>query len=156
MTNMEQGDPLFEKAVALGKQGKHREAADIFLDLASNSDNFFRKGGMLLYVAHAFKEMEQFDRARKQLEAVHGLLHLPPDLALSSADEATRRGLLIGIELEDPRISAGEQNLQEAVDKLDLLLAKHRADLLKPNFGEIYQTVRRDRAFLLADMGRFE
>jgi tetratricopeptide (TPR) repeat protein len=118
--------------------------------------NLFRKAGMLLYVAHAFKEMGQFHLAGNQLEVVRGLLHPPSNIGLSSADEATRRQLLIGMELEDARISAGEQKLQEAVDKLDLLIAKHRSDLVDRNFAEIYQTVRRDRAFLLADMGRFE
>jgi len=128
----------------------------VFQFVSRNVPNLFRKAGILLYAAHAFKEMDQFDRARSQLEAARGLLQLPLDIGLSGADDETRRSLLIEIELEDARISAGEQKLQEAVDKLNFLLTEHRSDLLNINFDEIYQTVRRDRAFLLADTGRFE
>jgi tetratricopeptide (TPR) repeat protein len=153
---MDDSDSQFEKAVALARQGKHREAIDIFLGLANNTDNLFEKAEMLINAAHAFKEIEQFDLARNQLAAVRGLLHLPSHVPPSTANDAIRSGLLINLELEDARISAGEQKLEEALDKLNLLLTTHRSDLLKPNFAVTYQTVRRDRAFLLADSGHFE
>ena len=111
---------------------------------------------MLIYVAHAYKEMGQFQLARNQLEAVHGLLHLPSDMALTSADDETRRGLLICLELEDARIVAGEEKIQEAIDQIDVLLAKYRSDLLSSNLAEIYQVIQRDRAFLLSHLRRFD
>ena len=156
MANESDSNWLFEQAVALREKGKHKEAADIFLGLATGADRPLDKAGMLLNVAHASKEMGQFDLARSHLEATRDLLRLPSGITLSNVDEENRRGLVIGVELEDARIFAGEHELQAAIDKLDLLLAKHRSDLLKPNFADINQTVQRDRAFVLADLGRFK
>lgn len=61
---------VFDKALALRDEGKYREAADLFLDLAKDTDNLFEKAGMLLNTTHALKGSGRFDLAKNQLDLV--------------------------------------------------------------------------------------
>jgi len=81
---------------------------------------------------------------------------LSPNAVLGNADDENRRRLLIWAELEDARIVAAEERLQEALGSLSRILANHQSELSKPGFAEIFQAVQRDRAFLLTDMGSFQ
>ena len=156
MTNLDNSDLLFKKAVALTDEGNHRQAADLFFALAKNTDNLFQKACMLVYVAHALQQMGDSDSSRNQLETARNLLHHASDVALSDADEEWRLSVLIGIELQESRMLADEHKLQEALDKIDVLLDKHRSGLLRAKFAETHQIVRCDRAYRLADLGRYE
>jgi tetratricopeptide (TPR) repeat protein len=147
---------LFDKAMTLRDQGKYKEAADLFLDLAKATDDLFEKAGMLLNLTHTLKASGSLDLARSQLNTARELLSLPPNAVLGNADDENRRRLLIWAELEDARIVAAEDRLQEAIGSLNGILADHRSELSKPGFVEIYQAVRRDRAFLLTDIGSFQ
>lgn len=139
--------------MALKQEGKHNEAADLFLDLAKRTDNIFEKAGMLLNATNALKDSGRLDLAENQLQVVRELLVLPLGAALGAKDEEDRRALLIGVELEDARISAVQDKWQEAMAKLSGILANHQSELCKPSFARIYQAVQRDRAFLLAGRG---
>lgn len=147
------GNSLFDKALSLSERGNHEEAARLFALLASKTDNLFDRAGILLNVAHEFKELRDFQHARIQLQAVRELLSVDPSVSLASADEENRRGLLIGTALEDARIWAAEEKVEEAIDKLNSLLADHQSELARPAFENIKQLIQRDRAFLLADIG---
>jgi len=46
--------------------------------------------------------------------------------------------------------------LEEAIEKLDDALAKYKADLQEPGFVELYQTIQRERAFVLTDIGSMQ
>ena len=144
---------LFDKALSLGERGNHEEAARLFALLASKTDNLFDKAGILLNVAHEFKELRDFQHARIQLEVVHELLSVDPSVSLASIDEENRRGLLIGAALEDARIWAAEEKVTEAIEKLNSLLADYQLELAKPAFESVKQLIQRERAFLLTDIG---
>lgn len=146
----------FEEAMALRDQGKFKEAADLLLSLAKATDDLFEKAGMLLNLTHTLKASGSLDLAKSQLNAARELLTLPPNAVLGNADDENRRRLLIWAELEDARIVAAEEGLQEALDSLSRTLANHQSELYKPGFTEIYQAVQRDRAFLLTDLGSFQ
>jgi tetratricopeptide (TPR) repeat protein len=151
-----QNNPTFDKAMALRDEGKYKEAADLFLDLAKSTDNLFQKAGMLLNATHSLKGAGRLDLARNQLDAVRELVSFSPDAALGAVDVGNSRKLLIGIELEDARIFAAEKKLEEALAKLNSILTDHRSELHQHSFAEIYQAVQRDRAFLLTDLGYCE
>jgi tetratricopeptide (TPR) repeat protein len=151
-----QNNPIFDQAVALRQEGKYREAADLFLELARDTEDLFEKAGLLLNVTQALQAAGRRDLAKNQLAAVRELLFRTADAVLSGADEENRRRLQIGVELEDARISAAQDKLQEAMAKLNGILANHQSELLKASFADIYQAVQRDRAFLLADSGSCE
>lgn len=146
----------FQEAMALRDQGKYKEAADIFLSLAKAAEDLFEKAGMLLNLTHTLKASGRLDLAKSQLNAARELLSLPPDAVLGNADDENRRRLLIWAELEDARISAVENGLQDAIERLNSILANHQSEMGKPSFAEIYQAVQRDRAFLLTDLGSCE
>ena len=147
---------LFDKAMALRDQGKYKEAADLFLDLAKATDDLFEKAGMLLNLTHTLKALGSLDLARSQLNAARELLSLPPNAVLGNADDENRRRLLIWAELEHARIVAAEDRLQEAIGSLNSILADHRSELSKSGFAEIHQAVQRERAFLLTSLGSFQ
>jgi tetratricopeptide (TPR) repeat protein len=147
---------LFQEAMTLRDQGKYKEAADLFLDLAKATDDLFEKAGMLLNLTHTLKASGSSGLAKTQLSAARELLSLPRNAALGNADEENRRRLLIWAELEDARISVAENGEEDAVNRLDGILANHQSELSKPAFAEIYQAVQRDRAFMLADLGCFQ
>jgi tetratricopeptide (TPR) repeat protein len=149
-------EKLYELGLQLTEKGKHSEAVALFLTLANDTNNVLDKAGLLLNASHAFKELGQFDKARQHLRSVRELLAPSSGNQDSEIDEDNRRGLLIGAELEDARISAGEDALTEAVEKLNAILATHKIYLEQESFAGILQLVRRDLAFLLVDLRRCE
>jgi tetratricopeptide (TPR) repeat protein len=146
----------FDNALAFREAGKYKEAADLFLDLARDTDDLFEKVGMLLDATHALKGSGRVDLAKNQLDLVRELLSLPSGTPLSSADDENRRRLVIGAELEAARISAEEKKLPEAMAKLDSILTDHQSELRNPGFVDIYWAIQRDRGFRLTDLGSFE
>ena len=62
------------------------------------------------------------------------MLHDTSNVVLSDVNEEWRLAVLIGIELQESRMLAGEQKLQEALDKIDVLLDKLRSGLLRAKF----------------------
>src|SRR5262245_46203596 len=149
-------EKIFEHGLELTEKGEHREAVALFLTLANDSSSVLEKAGLLLNASHAFKELREFDSARQHLRSVRHLLELPTDDQDSKVDEDDRRGLVIGAELEDARISAGEDRLTEAVEKLNAILATHKTYLGREDFAGILQLVQKDLAFLLVDLRRCE
>ena len=149
-------EKIFEHGLELTENDKHREALALFLTLANDTNNVLEKAGLLLNASHAFKELREFDTARQHLTSVRHLLALPTGNEETEIDEDDRRGLLIGAELEDARISAGENRLTEAVEKLNAILATHKAYLGRESFAGILQLVQKDLAFLLVDLRRCE
>src|SRR5580698_521238 len=107
---------LFQEAMTLRDQGKYKEAADLFLDLAKATDDLFEKAGMLLNLTHTLKASGSSGLAKTQLSAARELLSLPRNAALGNADEENRRRLLIWAELEDARISVAENGEEDAVN----------------------------------------
>ncbi len=149
-------NPIFDKAVALRDEGRYAEAADLFLDLAKDTDNLFEKAGMLLNATHALKGSGRLDQATNQLELARELLSLPQGVPLGGADDENRRRLLIWLELEDARISAAVSGPHEAIEKLNSILADHQSELGNPGFAEICLAVRRDLGFRLTDLGSYD
>jgi tetratricopeptide (TPR) repeat protein len=145
-----------DRALALKEEGKHNEAAELFLYLAKRTDRAFERAGMLLNVTDSLKSAGHLAAARDQLDAVRGLLAIPQDAALAKADEEMRHRILIGVELEEARISAAEGEAGDAMARLNSILAGHGAELGKHGLADLYQAIQRDRAFLLADSGRCE
>ena len=148
-------DQTLRRAITYAEQGSYEQAAQLFLDVSRSIDNFLEKAGMLLNVVHTLKDAGDLDGARKQLAAARELLALPPSTRLGLTDEQNWRMLLIGVELEDARLIAKEGRSREAIAKIDSILAEHQYELTNSNFPEVYLGVRRDRAFLLTDLGSF-
>lgn len=138
---------IFGNALALRDAGKYKEAADLFLDLAKDTDNLFEKAGMLLNATHALKGSGMFDLARNQLDLAREMLSFPPGSALGNEDDENRRRLIIWAELEDARISAAQDKLHEAMEKLNNALTNHQSEFRSARFADIYQTVQRDPHF---------
>lgn len=149
-------DRLFREGTDLEAKGKYREAAQIFLNLSAIAENGMLKINSLIHATHALKETGQLKAARDLLEKTRSFLSIVSDGQLDGAEKEYIHGLEINLDLEAARITAGEGNAQGAVAELELLLAKHRSNLQIPSFAEIYRMVRRERACLLADLGRFE
>jgi tetratricopeptide (TPR) repeat protein len=145
-----------DKALALKEEGKHNEAAELFLCLAKQTDRAFERAGMLLNVTDSLKSAGHLAAARDQLDAVRELLIIPDDAALAKADEEMRHRLLIGVELEEARMSAAAGETGDAIARLNATLASHRAEMGKRGFADLYQAIQRDWAFLLTDSGRCE
>jgi len=90
--------------------------------------------------------------ARQHLRSARELLALPTGNEDAKIDQDNRRGLLIGAELEDARISAGEDRLTEAVEKLNAILATQKTYSEQESFAGIFQVAQKDLAFLLVDL----
>jgi len=146
-----------ENANVLRDSGKFREAYEEFVGLAENTEDPFDKAWLLLNAAATLRASGQHALARQQLDAIGNF----NSISDSSNLEASRRAIRLlelemGVEFEEATLSEAEGRKEEALASLSALLIKYQENIKDPDVLDLYNTIRMRRAFLLADLGRFQ
>lgn len=149
-------DQRFLDASYLQDQGKLREAADEFIRIAEDTSDEIDKAAVLLNAATTLRALGDFDHARRRLDEIRRLPALS-DIGPSSvvADERIL-WIAITVEIEDAEIYRAEGNERVALARLDDLFSRYQHRLLDPHLRDSYQLIQTRRAFLMADLGRWQ
>jgi tetratricopeptide (TPR) repeat protein len=144
-----------ERASVFRDSGSLKEAYDIYVSVAEQADNALEKAETLLSAVSVLVELGDAQTARSQLKMIDTLL----DLSWRTVDSENHTKQLrvsLARELLEIMVSPLEGKRQEAVAAYEQFLEKHEEELQKPEFEDLGQTAKGERAILLADDGMFK
>jgi tetratricopeptide (TPR) repeat protein len=147
-------DQRFLKAIQLRDGGRLKEAVDEFYKIAEESEDPVDKAGVLLNLAATLRPLNEFSKAREELNAARRLVASLDDSPVGTLRDPRLLQLELSLDFEDADISGYEGELEEALEKFDLLLREYGQTLKEPEFRESYEMIQTRRGFLFADLGR--
>lgn len=112
------------------------------------------RAGILLNLAATLTELARFDEARTQLQAGQALLLSARRDSPDGSDDLKIQDLEVCFEFQEAYICRAEGKYDEALSRLDALLAKHEKVLGLPEMRANYELIQCRRALLLGDLGR--
>jgi tetratricopeptide (TPR) repeat protein len=148
-------DQNFMRACELRNQGKFEEAINEFNALANETSDPIDKAGILLNAATTLRASGKLVLAKSQLNAVRLLVPSYENLLFDPNADKRAVFLILSAEIEEADICRGEGRNEEAVTRLNALLDRYARALKEPDFRSSYQIIQTNRAFLLADLGRW-
>jgi tetratricopeptide (TPR) repeat protein len=143
----------FQNACRLRDEGKLIEACNEFTQIAENMADPLDKVEGLLYAVKTLEISGQREAAITKLSAVRTLME-----TYSQAERDERFAALERLlDLEDANLFwlKGE-NPEAALDRFEAALKKHRLQLKDPSSNYFYEAAQTRRAFILADLGRWQ
>lgn len=144
-----------QRACELVHKGKYSEAHNEFIQLAEDTPDPVEKAWPLIYAANTLQTLGQQEAATAQLSAARTLLekHRP---SISSKDEKFAAAECF-LDFEDANLLwLGRGNEEEALERFDAALKKHRIALEDQRSGSLREAFQIRRAFILADLGRWK
>ena len=146
-----------EHAFVLLDQGNLEQAYHEFVSAADHTDIVLEKAGILLNAVSALRQPADLETARRQLGRVRELLSVSSrDTVLSSSDQDELIRLTVGAEVEEAELCAQEGQLEKAIAKITSVLRDFETKLKERNLIDASDYAQMRRAFLWAEMGRFE
>jgi tetratricopeptide (TPR) repeat protein len=142
-------------ACQLVETGKYSEAFNEFIQLAKDTRDPIEKAWPLIYAANTLQTLGQEEAATAQLSAARALIemHRPSDAAAYEAFAAAESFL----DFEEGNLLwMRGGSLEAALHRFDAALKKHRLTLKDPRARGLYEGIQIRRAFILADLGRWE
>lgn len=111
------------------------------------------KAAAMLYAAASLKMAGEFEPARQQMKVAREILTNIRQSDTSTNERTVWLGIAIGFEEADIDRTAGRS--EEALSKFRDLLSRFAVQLRHPSYHSDYEMIQTRRAFMLADLGRW-
>jgi tetratricopeptide (TPR) repeat protein len=144
-----------ERAIALRDSRNLKEAYAVYMSVAEETDNSLERAEILLTTVSILVELGDAEGARSQLKIVNKLV--AADGSFGDVEEQTiQMRVSLASELLEIMVSSLEGKTREAVTLYDRFLRNHKEEFEKPEFEDLGQAAKGERAILLADGGFFK
>ena len=136
--------------------GRFLEAKQQFFKIAHEATDPIAKLSAVVYNVPVLSALGEFDAAEHELRVAQELMEQAQALTLDSECAQRRSFLEVDLDFEIADLSWAEGKLQDAEARFDTHLRKHADKFRRPEFRFSWEVAYIRRAFVLADMGRWQ
>jgi tetratricopeptide (TPR) repeat protein len=144
-----------QDACKMVDEGRYAEAYDTFVQLAENTPDPLERAWPLIYAANTLQTLGQEQAAMAQLNVARALIEDQRQSGSARSEELEAAELFLDFEDANILWRRGGKK-EEALNKFEAALKNHPLALGDPGLSDLCNAIQIRRAFILADLGRWQ